>query len=75
LNLPAALPAWLFPCIADGAKGILLVPSDRPGTLWEIDTLRQEGLLGKVIFVMPPSSAGQHDTRQRWESARQALSR
>ena len=55
------------------AKGILLVPADRPGTLWEIDTLKQEGLLGKVIFVMPPCSAGQHDTRQRWESARQAL--
>jgi hypothetical protein len=55
------------------AKGILLVPSDRPGTLWEIDTLKQEGLLGKVIFVMPPRSKGEHDTRQRWESARQAL--
>ena len=55
------------------AKGILLVPSDRPGTLWEIDTLKQEGLLGKVIFVMPPCSTGDHDTRQRWESARQTL--
>ena len=29
------------------AKGILLVPSDRPGTLWEIDTLKQEGLAGQ----------------------------
>ena len=55
------------------AKGILLVPSDRPGTLWEIDTLKQEGLLGKVIFVMPPRSTGEHDTRQRWETARQTL--
>jgi hypothetical protein len=55
------------------AKGILLVPSDRPGTLWEIDTLKQEGLLGHVIFVMPPRSKGQHDTKERWESTRQTL--
>ena len=52
------------------AKGILLVPSDRPGTLWEMKALRQEGLLGKVVFIMPPLSKGEFDTQERWNSAR-----
>ena len=55
------------------AKGILLVPSSRPGTLWEIETLKHEGLLNKVIFIMPPRTKGRLDTRERWEVARQAL--
>jgi hypothetical protein len=55
------------------AEAIFLVPSDRPGTLWEMTTLRDEGLLGRVIFIMPPRARGQNDILHRWESARQAL--
>lgn len=55
-------------------KAILLVPSDRPGTLWEIATLQRDGLLGKCVFVMPPRSRKkQFDTRGRWQAARAAL--
>jgi hypothetical protein len=55
------------------ARGILLVPSHRPGTLWEIETLKNEGWLAKCIFIMPPRAVGELDTKQRWEVARQAL--
>ena len=55
------------------ARGILLVPSHRPGTLWEIETLKSEGWLPRCIFIMPPRAVGELDTKQRWEVARQAL--
>jgi hypothetical protein len=55
------------------ARGILLVPSSRPGTLWEIEMLKRENLLHKVVFVMPPRSKGALDTRERWDQARSAL--
>ena len=55
------------------SKAILLVPSSRPGTLWEMDTLKREGLLGKVIFIMPPRTKGDFDTKERWEVSRQTL--
>ena len=55
------------------AKAIFLVPSSRPGTVWEIETLKREGLLSKVIFIMPPRTKGELDTKERWEAARQAL--
>ena len=55
------------------AKAIFLVPSSQPGTLWEIETLKREGLLNKVIFIMPPRTKGEFDTKERWEAARQAM--
>jgi hypothetical protein len=55
------------------AKGILLVPSDRDGTVWEMDTLRLEGLFSKVVFVMPPLSKGEYDTCERWNAAKRAM--
>ena len=55
------------------ARGILLVPSNRPGTLWEIDALQRTSLLSKVVFIMPPRTRGVLDTRERWEAARQVL--
>jgi hypothetical protein len=55
------------------AKGILLVPSERPGTVWEMDTLKREGLLSKVVFIMPPLTKGEYDTRARWNTAKQAM--
>lgn len=56
------------------AQAVLLVPSERPGTRWEIEKLLREGLLPKVVFVMPPRSAeGGYDTQARWEVARTSL--
>lgn len=55
------------------AKAIFLVPAGRPGTLWEIETLKREGLLNKVILIMPPRTKGGIYTKERWEAARQAL--
>ena len=37
---------------------VILIPSERPGTLWEIKMLRDSGLLPKTVFVMPPLSTG-----------------
>jgi len=55
------------------SKGILLIPSDRPGTLWEMDTLNRERLFSKVVFIMPPRTTGEYDTSARWEAARKAM--
>lgn len=35
------------------ATPIFIVPSTSPGTLWEIERLRESGALPKTIFVMP----------------------
>jgi hypothetical protein len=55
------------------ASGILLVPSNRPGTVWELDTLKREGLLNRAMFIMPPRSKGGFDTEEHWETARQVM--
>ena len=36
------------------AHAILIIPSEQPGTLWEIDYLIKEKLLDKVTFIMHP---------------------
>jgi hypothetical protein len=43
--------------LMDNARLILIVPSHRPGTVWEILTLREEQYLSKTIFIMPPDRA------------------
>jgi hypothetical protein len=43
-----------FESLARRAKAILIIPSNTPGTVWEIDWLVQGGLISKCIFVMPP---------------------
>ena len=40
--------------LLDAASFILLIPSHRQGTLWEIDRLKERCLFGKTILVMPP---------------------
>jgi hypothetical protein len=37
------------------AQRILLIPSNRPGTLWEIQRILDLELLSRTIFVMPPT--------------------
>lgn len=32
-----------------------MIPSDRPGTVWEARKLLQLGLLDKTVFIMPPN--------------------
>ncbi len=36
------------------AKIIIIIPSHREGTLWEINNLKQSNYLSKTIFIMPP---------------------
>ena len=40
--------------LMDTARLILIIPSYRAGTLWEIATLRDNGYFQKTIFIMPP---------------------
>lgn len=40
--------------LMDEAKIILLIPSYRLGTKWEIEQLRDRSYLKKTIFIMPP---------------------
>lgn len=54
-------------------RAILLVPSHRKGTLWEIESIYHEGLLEKCIFVMPPRSKKAIDTSERWGEAKAAI--
>jgi len=58
--------------LVEKAKAVLIIPSDRPGTLWEVQHLRAKGLLSKTIFIMPPEARG-FDWRARWHDARKAL--
>jgi len=53
-------------------RGILLIPSHRPGTLWELDHLEKEGLLGRTVFVMPPG-ARRFTWRSHWAHARRGM--
>ena len=40
--------------LMDAARLILIIPSHRGGTLWEISTLRERSYFEKTIFIMPP---------------------
>ena len=58
--------------LSQRARGILLIPSHRPGTLWEIEHVRKTGLLSRTVFVMPPESR-KFSWRSHWSQARQAM--
>ena len=38
----------------ENAKLIIIIPSHREGTLWEINNLKQRNYLQKTVFIMPP---------------------
>jgi hypothetical protein len=66
--------------LARQASGILLIPSHRAGTLWEIDMIRQHpDLLSKTIFIMIARGAQirpllpSYHARNEWEAARTTL--
>jgi len=58
--------------LVENAKAVLIIPSDRPGTVWEVHHLRTQNLLHKTVFIMPPEARG-FDWRARWHEARKAL--
>jgi len=53
-------------------RAILLIPSHREGTLWEIESIYRGGLLEKCILLMPPYSRKAADTSERWCHAQKA---
>ena len=38
------------------AQMVIVIPSERPGTAWEINFLRNKGYLYKCVFMMPPET-------------------
>jgi hypothetical protein len=66
--------AWMddIARLAAGAQGILLIPSHRPGTVWEIEHLQKTGFLSRTVFVMPPESR-RFNWRSHWSQARGAM--
>lgn len=52
------------------AKHILMLPSDRPGTVWEGQQIKELGLLHKTSFVMPPQMrVGKRPYSETWKRA------
>ena len=59
------------------ATTIYLVPLDTESTRWETTTLKDEGLLDKTVFIMPPSSGlcfRESELAGKWNAARQTYS-
>lgn len=57
--------------LADKARLILLMPSDRAGTLEEMQLVRQTGYLTKTLFLMPPQpEGGSYNAAEEWSRAR-----
>lgn len=54
------------------AGGILLIPSAHEGTRWEIQHLKEQNLLSKTVFIMPPANR-QFDWPLRWKQASESL--
>jgi hypothetical protein len=60
--------------LLDRCRAILMVPSHRPGTLWEIEVIKRKELLRKCVFIMPPRSHKKNfDMRERWVAARESM--
>lgn len=58
--------------LIDSCSICAIVPSARPGTLWEIQYIVASGQLEKCCFFMP-SATGQIDYSARWEAVRKAV--
>ena len=63
--------------LMDAAELIVLLPSSRPGTTWEVRTLLSEGRLVKTIVVDPPDDLGAddatYDPSEEWAEVRRAF--
>lgn len=53
--------------LASAAESILVIPSAKDGTKWEIEYLKEHGLLAKCIFIMPPSTS--LEVAESWRSS------
>jgi len=60
--------------LVDKAERIMLIPSHREGTKWEIAKLKENRLFGKTIFAMPPEMPfGEGNYSEEWNRAAAAL--
>ncbi len=63
--------------LMDAATLIVLLPSSRPGTTWEVKTLLSGGRLVKTIVVDPPDELGvpdsDYDPSEEWAEVRRAF--
>jgi hypothetical protein len=61
--------------LAKGARLIVLLPSARAGTLWEIDHLFESGLAGRTVILDAPNAerGGRFDQSQEWAQLREAF--
>ncbi|MEU5538541.1 hypothetical protein [Streptomyces sp. NPDC020362] len=57
---------------ADNADLVVVVPLDFPGTLWEVEYLRDSGQFWKCVFVMPASVAQGTNYHEAWRRASDA---
>lgn len=67
--------------LSKGSLFILIIPSHKEGTLWEIEMIMNNGLLDKTIFVIPPlngllytcESNVEHLSREKTQEACEGL--
>ena len=52
--------------LAKGATHIFVLPTDTPGTKWEIEYIMENQLIERCIFLMPPAGSN-IDWREDWE--------
>ena len=64
--------------LMDEATLVVLLPSPRPGTSWEIERLISSGHLQKTILIDPPNEAGSSDASydpvEEWAGVRESFS-
>ncbi len=64
----------MFWQLTDGARWIVMIPSDQGETRWEVQQLVSRQLLGKTVFVMPPVlKRGGIDVSDYWRQVRTGL--
>jgi hypothetical protein len=63
--------------LTDGAKLIILLPSSRPGTLWEVERLLNSNLIERTVVIDPPNPPKRARAKYRqsaeWEQVRNAF--
>jgi hypothetical protein len=60
------------------AQLVVVAPSERPGTLWEIETILDSNLVDRCVFIDLPStkrSGGNFDQDKEWLAIRSAFAR
>jgi hypothetical protein len=60
--------------LASHAETIVIVPLNFPGTIWEIQWLFDNHMLGKCVFTMPASMGGARDYGEAWKASVRTLS-